>query len=189
MAAEHDNDDDGDLFRKEMEKQGVKTRRRSNRANFSQPPRSIERDQRSRHHSPAHSTHSENSSGSPDKAAAVVDQTFPGEPVLFVRAGNRKTTIRALRRGQIPLDETIDLHGMRETEAKRALTLFLQESKQFRWRCVQIIHGKGSNSDQPGGVLRPMTLHWLKQQPEVRAFCSADARSGGTGATNVLLSG
>ena len=186
MAA-GDDSDDSNLFRQEMKRQGVKTHQIPNRAITNQqasPPAHEKLSRRSKKQSADHSEDTDDVSG---QFAAIVDNTLPGEPVLFVRAGNRKATIRAFRRGQLHLDESIDLHGMREVEAKQALIRFFEESRHYQWRCVQIIHGKGANSDQPGGVLRPMTLHWLKQQSEVRAFCSADTRDGGTGATNVLL--
>ena len=107
--------------------------------------------------------------------------------MLFVRAGVTKSTIRKLRSGLIRIDESIDLHGMRSVEAGRALENFLEECIEHGYLCVEIIHGKGQRSEQAGGILKPMAIHWLKQQLEVMAFCSAIPSHGGSGATCVLL--
>ena len=124
---------------------------------------------------------------SPPTRPVLIDQTTDGPQILFVRSGVTKPAIRRLRSGLTRIDESIDLHGMRSHEASRALDNFLQESLEHGYACIEIIHGKGQRSEQAGGVLKPMAIHWLKQQPEVVAFCSAIPSHGGSGATCVLL--
>jgi len=181
-----DSSNDFDLFKKEMANQGVrKTTDRLNRASLEKQKPLISAKFR-----PAtfvSSAESVTYDSRPSLQSPAIDNTSPWEPVLFVRQGADKSTIRAFRRGHIPNDETIDLHGMREPEARRALVDFFAECRRYKLRSVQIIHGKGRNSEQPGGVLKPLTIQWLKQQRDVVAFCSATERDGGTGATNVLL--
>jgi DNA-nicking Smr family endonuclease len=106
----------------------------------------------------------------------------------FMRPGVQRRLYDDLRRGLIPPEATLDLHGMRVTEARLALLRFLAQSLHRQRRCVRLIHGKGfgSNSDQP--VLKQKVNHWLPQRPEVLAFCSAPRWDGGTGAAYVLLS-
>ena len=108
--------------------------------------------------------------------------------LAFMRPGVQRRLYDDLRRGLIPPEATLDLHGMRATEARLALLRFLAQSLQQRRRCVRLIHGKGygSNAQQP--VLKQRVNHWLPQRPEVLAFCSAPRWDGGTGAAYVLLS-
>ena len=119
--------------------------------------------------------------------STAIDQTDGEAELLYVRQGVDKNKVRQMRRGQMGIDETIDLHGMRSEEAVAALERFLEEAVRYRWQTLQIIHGKGRGSEQKGGVLKPLTIQWLKKQPEVRMFCAAQSSQGGGGATNVLL--
>ncbi len=105
----------------------------------------------------------------------------------FRRPGIQNRVFRDLQRGVIEPQATLDLHGMRVDDARRALGRFLDQSLKARRRCVRIIHGKGRGSDrQP--VLKQRVNQWLPQRPEVLAFCSAPRWDGGTGAAYVLLS-
>jgi len=106
----------------------------------------------------------------------------------FVRPGVQRRLYDDLRRGLIPPEATLDLHGMRATEARLALQRFLAQSLQQRRRCVRLIHGKGFGSSAQQPVLKQKVNHWLPQRPEVLAFCSAPRWDGGTGAAYVLLS-
>ena len=105
----------------------------------------------------------------------------------FRRPGIQNRLFRDLQRGVIEPQATLDLHGMRVDDARRALGRFLDQSLKARRRCVRIIHGKGRGSDrQP--VLKQRVNQWLPQRREVLAFCSAPRWDGGTGAAYVLLS-
>jgi DNA-nicking Smr family endonuclease len=99
-------------------------------------------------------------------------------------------TLRRLRRGQLPIDARLDLHGMAVSEARAQLGLFLRTMRTRGERCVLIIHGKGEHSPQGVGVLRGETAAWLSQGPSsqhVAAFATAAERDGGEGALYVLL--
>jgi DNA-nicking Smr family endonuclease len=98
--------------------------------------------------------------------------------------------LRRLRRGQLPIDGRLDLHGMAVSEARAQLGLFLRTMRTRGERCVLIIHGKGEHSPQGVGVLRGETAAWLSQGPSsqhVAAFATAAAHDGGEGALYVLL--
>ncbi len=183
MGGDGDSDDPS-LFEQEMQNQGV--RKHSQSLNRIAHERSVKPRQK-RKIFQSNSGSLQPVSKPSTLAAAAVDKTLPGEPLLFVRNSVDKNLLRAFKRGQIPFAEQIDLHGMREMEAKRALERFLNDCQTYRCRCAQIIHGKGRNSEQPSGVLKPLTIHWLKQQREVIAFMSATERDGGLGATNILF--
>jgi DNA-nicking Smr family endonuclease len=106
----------------------------------------------------------------------------------FARPGVQRRLFDDLRRGLIPPEATLDLHGMRTAEARLALARFLAQSLLRQRRCVRLIHGKGFGTAGQPPVLKRRVNHWLPQRPEVLAFCSAPRWDGGTGAAYVLLS-
>ncbi len=106
----------------------------------------------------------------------------------FMRPGVQRRLYDDLRRGLLPPEATLDLHGMRAREARLALQRFLAQSLQQQRRCVRLIHGKGFGSSAQQPVLKQKVNQWLPQRPEVLAFCSAPRWDGGTGAAYVLLS-
>lgn len=106
----------------------------------------------------------------------------------FMRPGVQRRLYDDLRRGLLPPEATLDLHGMRVADARLALQRFLAQSLEQRRRCVRIIHGKGYGSGNRAPVLKEKVNRWLPQRSEVLAFCSAPRWDGGTGAAYVLLS-
>jgi DNA-nicking Smr family endonuclease len=106
--------------------------------------------------------------------------------LLFYRPGIQQRLFRDLRRGRIKSELELDLHGFTANHARREMERFLGECKRRGVRCTRIIHGKGYGSKgQP--VLKQKLNIWLRQHPDVLAFCSATPRDGGTGAAYVLL--
>ena len=105
-------------------------------------------------------------------------------------AGLDRRTARRLKRGQLPAEARLDLHGRTQDEAHGALRSFIQESRMARRRCVLVITGKGSVASGRGGVLRQMVPRWLNE-PALRrhiiAITNAPESSGGAGALYVLL--
>ncbi len=98
--------------------------------------------------------------------------------------------LRRLRRGQLPIDARIDLHGLRAGDARAKLTSFLEAQRARGERCVLVIHGKGEHSPEGTGVLRGEVGAWLSQgsaSPHVAAFATAQPHDGGEGAIYVLL--
>lgn len=81
----------------------------------------------------------------------------------------------------------IDLHGMTQDRARRALEAFLQRAWDDGWRAVLVITGKGVQGD---GVLRRRAPDWLGA-PEVShivaGISEASRRHGGEGALYVAL--
>jgi DNA-nicking Smr family endonuclease len=102
-------------------------------------------------------------------------------------------TAQRLRRGQIPVEGFLDLHGLRQDEAQEQLFGFLQQSAASGRRCVLVITGKGSRGVSAGsesGVLRRMLPVWLGMAPVaglVLEHSSAKPQDGGEGAFYILL--
>lgn len=105
----------------------------------------------------------------------------------FLRPGLNRMTLRKLRRGEWPIQDELDLHGLNTDEARRLLVEFLQDATNRGLRCINVIHGKGWRSEGREGVLKVRTRHWLTQHPQVLAFCEAPPDAGGGGAVWVLL--
>jgi DNA-nicking Smr family endonuclease len=110
-----------------------------------------------------------------------------GEELSFRRDGVPESVLSRLRRGEYAVRDEIDLHGMTQDEARRALGDFLAEAELHNRRCVRVIHGKGRGSGHRGPVLKSAVNRWLRRHGAVRAFCSARRNDGGTGALYVLL--
>ncbi len=99
---------------------------------------------------------------------------------------DRRTQIN-LRRGKVGIEARIDLHGMTQEQAHRALSDFLADSQAAGRRAVLVITGKGAGGT---GILRDAVPKWLNEganRKRVRAFSHAQPKDGGEGALYVLL--
>jgi len=98
-----------------------------------------------------------------------------------------RATAERLKRGRTPVEARLDLHGMTQAEAHRALTSFVAGSRAAGRRCLLVITGHGRTS---GGVLKAAVPRWLSE-PELRhhvlALAPAHPKAGGSGALYVLL--
>lgn len=102
---------------------------------------------------------------------------------------DRRTADR-LRRGQLPVEARLDLHGHTQETAFRALTGFIENSVAAGRRCVLVITGKGTFSPDRKGVLRAAVPRWLNEAPlrgKVLAIDTARPQDGGGGAYYILL--
>jgi DNA-nicking Smr family endonuclease len=98
--------------------------------------------------------------------------------------------VRELRRGVLPIDGRLDLHGLGAEEARNKLLDFLKTQRARGERCVLVIHGKGEHSERGNGVLRGEISAWLSQgraREHVAAFATAREDDGGEGAVYVAL--
>jgi len=96
-----------------------------------------------------------------------------------------------LSRGRKEIDARLDLHGMTQTRAYRALSDFLQRAHSDGLTFVLIITGKGRmGAESERGVLRRQVPQWLSL-PEFRSlvvgFEEAYTGHGGEGALYVRI--
>jgi DNA-nicking Smr family endonuclease len=97
-----------------------------------------------------------------------------------------------LSRGRKEIDARLDLHGMTQTRAHRALLAFLQRANSDGLTFVLVITGKGRTvgPESERGVLRRQVPEWLSL-PEFRAlvvgFEEAHVGHGGGGALYVRV--
>lgn len=100
-----------------------------------------------------------------------------------------KRSAERMRRGKLPIEGTLDLHGHGQDMARRELADFLARAQAVGKRCVIVVTGKGDIA-QGGGVLRAQVPRWLNEaenRARVLAFDYAQPRHGGMGALYVLL--
>ena len=112
---------------------------------------------------------------------------LPGDSLEYRREGVPATLLRRLRRGELRIEAEIDLHGLTERQGVAALRAFLAEAALRDQHCLRVVHGKGLRSGDRGPVLKQAVFRLLRRLDQVLAFTSAGLRSGGTGATLVLL--
>jgi len=128
----------------------------------------------------------------PPAPIALPKLSTTSTPGLDARSAER------LKRGQLPIEARLDLHGMTQDAARLALDHFIAEAYASGRRAVLVITGKGLTRGEPqepwhyatGGVLKHMTPRWLNEAPNrarVLAFTEAQPRHGGGGALYVLI--
>jgi DNA-nicking Smr family endonuclease len=120
----------------------------------------------------------------------VFDLTETDEYVEGARVGLDPRLLSRLRRAEFAVQDHIDLHGMIQPDAKRALQEFVLKCSVRGMRTVLVVHGRGLGS--PGGrpVLKHAAAQWLSHGEigaHVHAFATAKAQDGGAGAMYVLL--
>jgi len=125
---------------------------------------------------------------SPKPPAPIVSPPKP-EPPPLAPIGRRERS--HLSRGRKEIDARLDLHGMTQTRAHRALFGFLQRAHHDGLTFVLVITGKGKmGSESERGVLRRQVPHWLGL-PEFRSlvvgFEEAGIGHGGEGALYVRV--
>ena len=122
-----------------------------------------------------------------DPISSMAESVDADQALNFHRSGVQPKVMQRLKKGEIPYDDQIDLHGYRAHIATAELEGFFQHAVSEQFRCLLIIHGKGERKTGNLPVIKNLLNQWLPEQPEVLAFHSAPARLGGAGAVLVLL--
>ncbi|MEP4378072.1 MAG: Smr/MutS family protein [Alphaproteobacteria bacterium] len=173
------DDDDKDLFRRALADAEPLKRRRSQPVKPAPKPKTP----------PAKKTVKK-------KAASVTAPrpvpVAPPRPPRDISAGDTagmdRRTAERFRRGKLPIEARLDLHGHYQDAAHDALAGFITECAARGRRCVLVITGRGSR--EGSGVLRERLPQWLNQPPcraHVLAFTPARPQHGRDGAFYVLL--
>lgn len=109
------------------------------------------------------------------------------KPAAPPNPGLDRRTAERLRKGEIPIDGRIDLHGMTQENAHAALDRFVRQAWKDGKRMLLVITGKGNLGE---GVLRRGVPRWLasgEHAARLLKVSSAQPRHGGGGAFYVLL--
>lgn len=125
----------------------------------------------------------------PTGVFAGLDRSAPAKPVLKPLVPLERRMRQRVTRGQAPIEGIIDLHGMRQDEAHRALLNFIHRKHHEGASVVVVVTGKGSGVGE-SGVLRRMVPHWLAD-PGMRrcvlGYEEAAQQHGGGGALYVRI--
>jgi DNA-nicking Smr family endonuclease len=126
----------------------------------------------------------------PKPTARSKDKTPAPAPVKKVFASPEpgreldRRTAEKLRKGQMPIEARLDLHGLTQAKAHVALNEFILSASRAGRRCVLVITGKGA------GVLQTRVPEWLEEpalRPLILRSLPAQRRHGGAGALYVYL--
>jgi DNA-nicking Smr family endonuclease len=126
---------------------------------------------------------------SPAQIARALKPELPPAAPPLAPLGRRERS--QLSRGRKQIDARLDLHGMTQTRAHRALFGFLQRARGEGLTFVLVITGKGKMGvESERGVLRRQVPQWLGL-PEFRSlvvgFEEAHIGHGGEGALYVRI--
>jgi DNA-nicking Smr family endonuclease len=126
------------------------------------------------------------------RPVASVRAREPSKPAAPPLAPLGRRERSKLSRGRNEIDARLDLHGMTQVRAHRALLGFLQRAHHEGLTFVLVITGKGKagNASSERGVLRRQVPQWLGL-PEFRSlvvgFEQAHVGHGGEGALYVRI--
>jgi DNA-nicking Smr family endonuclease len=124
------------------------------------------------------------------EGSVEMDFTFSDEYMEGAVKGLHHRLLKRLKKGQVPVQDHIDLHGLTRQEAEKEVKDFLVRSHRNGLRCVLVVHGRGLNSPDSFPILKENMPLWLNRGPLKRivlAFATARPYDGGTGAVYVLL--
>lgn len=116
--------------------------------------------------------------------------TDDGRRIEGRRRGVDGGLVRRMRQGELAVDATLDLEGMRVDDARLAVETFVRDRRTKGDRVVLIVHGRGSDSSSRQPVLRGEVAAWLSEgtaSKHVSAFLTSPPESGGEGTMSVLL--
>ena len=121
------------------------------------------------------------------KVRTSPEKKIPVDFRLGETSGIDGTSARRMQRGQVPIEDRLDLHGLSQEEAQKEVKAFIGSAVQNNFRHVLIITGKGRDGN---GILREKVPEWLKDAPlcyYLNAISYAQPKDGGKGALYIRL--
>lgn len=108
-----------------------------------------------------------------------------------------KRTEEKFRKGKMPIERKLDLHGLNQSQAYDSLNSFIISCFNENYRCILVVTGKGKSKstsedwlEKGQGILKQNVPNWLSTPPMNRYVLkaiSAQPKHGGTGAIYVYL--
>ena len=98
-----------------------------------------------------------------------------------------KKNIRNFSKGNVFIENKIDLHGCNIVEAKNLLENFINQSVENGKRLILVITGKGKVGE---GIIKNNIISWLNTKDfrnKILAVNYASKKHGGSGAIYILL--
>lgn len=109
------------------------------------------------------------------------------DKIGFHRPGVQPSTLKKIKKGNFPIDGSLDLHGLTLSQAMSAVYQFLEEALASGHRLLLVVHGKGLSGSERRSAIKNEVLHELQEHPQVLGLISAAERHGGAGAVYILL--
>lgn len=140
-----------------------------------------------------------------EEGGSRTERPQPPQPPARRTVGIDGNTAGRLRRGQLEPQARLDLHGMSERDAHRALVTFVRAARARKLRLLLVVTGKGAGAQrkeeaeaefdlgldmQARGILRSLTPRWLRESALADMIADvreAHRRHGGSGALYVYL--
>lgn len=102
-----------------------------------------------------------------------------------------RTSLRKIKNGRSKIEDMLDLHGLRQPAAHKALEAFVKNARERGFGLVLVIAGKGDRfGAKEGGILRQQVPRWLASGELARlvlSFRTAAIQHGGEGAFYLRL--
>ena len=102
-------------------------------------------------------------------------------PMRWRKSETDPLELKRLRRGDYIPELLLDLHGMRQSEAKLEIAALINACIKESIQCCSVMHGHGA------GILKQMVPMWLAQHPHIKAFHQATKEWGGNAALLILI--
>ena len=118
---------------------------------------------------------------------AFVEPVRPEAIISFKRDGIQHGVFRRLQKGAYDIEAMLDLHGLTVEQARHEVHRFIGDCRRYDVRLALISHGKGRRNKDQIPLLKSFLVRWLPMFPEVMAYHSAQKWHGGAGAVYVLL--
>lgn len=99
----------------------------------------------------------------------------------------QKNMARASYIQKLAPQDSIDLHGLTQEQAWKALNDFVSNAKRRGLQKILIIHGKGIHSADSKGALTGLVQKFVEGDQRLGANGKADKAHGGSGATWVAV--
>ena len=106
---------------------------------------------------------------------------------LSQRLALSKKNIRDFSKGNVFIENKLDLHGFNLVEAKNLLENFINQSVENGKRLILVITGKGKEGE---GIIKNNIVSWLNAKDlrnKILAVNYASKKHGGSGAIYILL--
>jgi len=113
--------------------------------------------------------------------------TEEGSTWVLRANGIAPDVLKKLSCGQLPINHSIDLHGMTRNQAISTLEHTLQSSLQTSDRVLRIIHGRGLHSPDGQPVLKNSVYQWLKMGPMSGYILAVTPAPNSAGGSCLLL--
>ena len=98
-----------------------------------------------------------------------------------------KKNIRNFSKGNVFIENKLDLHGFNLVEAKNLLEKFINQAVKNNKRLILVITGKGKEGE---GIIKNNIVSWLNAKDirnKILAVNYASKKHGGSGAIYILL--